>query len=414
METEYQPFYNSDVIATYGERNQELEKRNHAQEKREECDLTTHFQTIKTMVLTAARIVFARKWKDENIPTKEDIIFKVLDLAEMERLTYIIQEKSDWIMNLWLDVIVLLCCARLQSIVEEVSYQLPKHKPRERRRTNFAVGEERKGRRVALSGWLSSSQPLSPSQNRQRYSPHRCLRRRRPRHVRSASTRRRLSGQAQPLAAAAAAASSAAAILPWRLRGKRPGSARSAPRASASSSRRGTQSAHRGCLHLRHLFLLLRGHRPLLLFPLFSPRGLRPVSAAASVGVVVVAAHLAPGAARGSVSPVPTCLGSVSSPRGPPDEPQRAALFRSCSAAGWLLPASWQRLERRYTRPRLRERRFSSLTCRAWPGARGRRRLKPKEAKCVRGFRALDVCIQDTCCRNRCTQVCGRVGRSWN
>lgn len=76
----------------------------------------------------------------------------------------------------------------------------------------------------------------------------------------------------------------------------------------------------RGCLQLGHLFLLLLRHRPLLLFPLFSPRGLRTVSAAAASVVVVVvaaAAPLAPGAVR-KRQPRSDMSGFRFQPAGPP------------------------------------------------------------------------------------------------
>uniref|UniRef100_A0A2D4LG50 Uncharacterized protein n=1 Tax=Micrurus spixii TaxID=129469 RepID=A0A2D4LG50_9SAUR len=45
-------------------------------------------------VVTAAKIVFAQNWKNEKIPTEEDIIRKVLECAEMTRLTLAIKQKE--------------------------------------------------------------------------------------------------------------------------------------------------------------------------------------------------------------------------------------------------------------------------------------------------------------------------------
>uniref|UniRef100_A0A2D4IHE8 Uncharacterized protein n=1 Tax=Micrurus lemniscatus lemniscatus TaxID=129467 RepID=A0A2D4IHE8_MICLE len=46
-------------------------------------------------VLTTVRIVFAQYWKNENTPSDEDVIQKILDCAEMDRLTLKIKDKED-------------------------------------------------------------------------------------------------------------------------------------------------------------------------------------------------------------------------------------------------------------------------------------------------------------------------------
>uniref|UniRef100_A0A2D4M4I4 Uncharacterized protein n=1 Tax=Micrurus spixii TaxID=129469 RepID=A0A2D4M4I4_9SAUR len=46
-------------------------------------------------VLTAARIVFAKNWKNEKIPMQEEVIKKIMDCAEMSKLTFEIREQED-------------------------------------------------------------------------------------------------------------------------------------------------------------------------------------------------------------------------------------------------------------------------------------------------------------------------------
>uniref|UniRef100_A0A2H6N7W3 Uncharacterized protein n=1 Tax=Micrurus carvalhoi TaxID=3147026 RepID=A0A2H6N7W3_9SAUR len=45
-------------------------------------------------ILTAARIIFVQNWKSEKIPIEEDVIRKILECAEMNRLTLAIKEKE--------------------------------------------------------------------------------------------------------------------------------------------------------------------------------------------------------------------------------------------------------------------------------------------------------------------------------
>ena len=46
-------------------------------------------------ILTAARIIFTQYWKNEETPTDQEIIKKILDCAEMDRLTLKIKGKED-------------------------------------------------------------------------------------------------------------------------------------------------------------------------------------------------------------------------------------------------------------------------------------------------------------------------------
>ena len=46
-------------------------------------------------ILTAARIIYAQYWKNEGTPTDQEIIKKILDCAEMDRLTLKIKAKED-------------------------------------------------------------------------------------------------------------------------------------------------------------------------------------------------------------------------------------------------------------------------------------------------------------------------------
>lgn len=41
------------------------------------------------MILIAARIVYYRYWKDFKIPTKDELIEKIMDVAEMDKLSNI-------------------------------------------------------------------------------------------------------------------------------------------------------------------------------------------------------------------------------------------------------------------------------------------------------------------------------------
>ena len=53
-------------------------------------------------MITAARLLYAQKWKNETIPTANEWIMKMMELAEMAKLTTIIKEgsvikfMSDW------------------------------------------------------------------------------------------------------------------------------------------------------------------------------------------------------------------------------------------------------------------------------------------------------------------------------
>uniref|UniRef100_A0A2D4KE11 Uncharacterized protein n=1 Tax=Micrurus paraensis TaxID=1970185 RepID=A0A2D4KE11_9SAUR len=46
-------------------------------------------------VLRAARIVFAQNWKNEKIPMDVEIIKKIMECAEMSRLTMAIREQEE-------------------------------------------------------------------------------------------------------------------------------------------------------------------------------------------------------------------------------------------------------------------------------------------------------------------------------
>ena len=43
----------------------------------------------------AARILFAQKWKQEGIPSKDEWLLKMVEFAEMARLTARIREQED-------------------------------------------------------------------------------------------------------------------------------------------------------------------------------------------------------------------------------------------------------------------------------------------------------------------------------
>jgi len=45
-------------------------------------------------VSTAARIKYAQYWKQENIPTKEEWIIKIMDLMQTDKLTNLIKGKE--------------------------------------------------------------------------------------------------------------------------------------------------------------------------------------------------------------------------------------------------------------------------------------------------------------------------------
>ena len=46
-------------------------------------------------IFIATRIIFAQYWKNEETPPDEEIIKKILDCAEMDRLTLKIKGKED-------------------------------------------------------------------------------------------------------------------------------------------------------------------------------------------------------------------------------------------------------------------------------------------------------------------------------
>uniref|UniRef100_A0A8C5SHQ7 Uncharacterized protein n=1 Tax=Laticauda laticaudata TaxID=8630 RepID=A0A8C5SHQ7_LATLA len=46
-------------------------------------------------VLTAARIVFAKNWKNKKIPMEEEVIKKIMDCTEMSKLIFEIREQED-------------------------------------------------------------------------------------------------------------------------------------------------------------------------------------------------------------------------------------------------------------------------------------------------------------------------------
>ncbi|KAF7244640.1 hypothetical protein EYD10_09237 [Varanus komodoensis] len=58
-------------------------------------DLSKQAMYLTLHVTTAARIAFAQHWKSEEPPTDELILKKILDCAEMDRLTLSLKEKED-------------------------------------------------------------------------------------------------------------------------------------------------------------------------------------------------------------------------------------------------------------------------------------------------------------------------------
>lgn len=57
-------------------------------------ELKRKFETLVLYKLTVARIVYAQRWKDTPIPTMQKWMGKVIELAEMAKLTILIKEKN--------------------------------------------------------------------------------------------------------------------------------------------------------------------------------------------------------------------------------------------------------------------------------------------------------------------------------
>ena len=51
-------------------------------------------ETLFWYMTTAARLLYAQNWKNETIPMMEEWMLKILELAEMAKLTAIIREIS--------------------------------------------------------------------------------------------------------------------------------------------------------------------------------------------------------------------------------------------------------------------------------------------------------------------------------
>ena len=66
-------------------------------------DLDKQLVYLTLHIVTTARIVFAQHWKNEEIPTEEEIIKKILDCAEMDRLTLLRlrEEEHSEYFNMW-------------------------------------------------------------------------------------------------------------------------------------------------------------------------------------------------------------------------------------------------------------------------------------------------------------------------
>lgn len=63
--------------------------------------LPKNFWSLFMYLTTAARLVYAQQWKNVNVPNKDDWLNKVLELAEMAKLTALIRDqyeifKKDW------------------------------------------------------------------------------------------------------------------------------------------------------------------------------------------------------------------------------------------------------------------------------------------------------------------------------
>uniref|UniRef100_A0A803SRX2 Reverse transcriptase domain-containing protein n=1 Tax=Anolis carolinensis TaxID=28377 RepID=A0A803SRX2_ANOCA len=65
----------------------------------------TNIDKLFTFLATAARLVFAKVWKQETIPTKESWLDKVMEIRNMDKLTYLMRQsngkgikKTDWSM----------------------------------------------------------------------------------------------------------------------------------------------------------------------------------------------------------------------------------------------------------------------------------------------------------------------------
>lgn len=59
-----------------------------------EEDLQKKHGKLLLNMITAARIIFAQQWKEEYLPMIEEWIIKVIDLAQMAKLTEMMKDKS--------------------------------------------------------------------------------------------------------------------------------------------------------------------------------------------------------------------------------------------------------------------------------------------------------------------------------
>uniref|UniRef100_A0A8C5STB0 Uncharacterized protein n=1 Tax=Laticauda laticaudata TaxID=8630 RepID=A0A8C5STB0_LATLA len=52
-------------------------------------------------MLTAASLHYAQKWKVPSIPTMDEWLQKLMELAEMDKLTALIKEKKNTFISTW-------------------------------------------------------------------------------------------------------------------------------------------------------------------------------------------------------------------------------------------------------------------------------------------------------------------------
>ena len=56
--------------------------------------LEKSYGSLFLYMITAVRVLYAQRWKDSIIPTMEEWMVKLMELAEMAKLTALIREKT--------------------------------------------------------------------------------------------------------------------------------------------------------------------------------------------------------------------------------------------------------------------------------------------------------------------------------
>ena len=59
-----------------------------------EDDQEEKYGNLLLYMITAARMVYAQYWKKENIPTKEERMMKLMELAQMAKRTILLKDKN--------------------------------------------------------------------------------------------------------------------------------------------------------------------------------------------------------------------------------------------------------------------------------------------------------------------------------